>query len=200
MGFSKDIRRDQIITAVLKLIGECGMDCLTTAAIAKEVGISEANIYRHFQNKQEVLAETVKRIGEGLRRNVETVMESSSGPLDRLRQIFQLHLRYIHQNPGIPRLLFSDDIHANSSDIKPRLFETISAYADSLEAIVQQGIEDREIGNSIDARATALTFIGMIQISIIRWILSGFKFSIEDQGMALWSNFETCIRHSADNE
>jgi len=43
-----------VVEAALKLIGEHGMSALTTAALAKEVGMSEANIYRHFRNKEEI--------------------------------------------------------------------------------------------------------------------------------------------------
>jgi len=193
MSFSKDIRREQIVTAVLKLIGRYGMSGLTTAAIAKEMGFSEANIYRHFHNKQEILSETIKRIGEGLKHNVEVAVESTARPLDCLRQVFLLHLHYVEQSPGIPRLLFSDDIHANNSEIKPRLLEIVAAYVTSLEGIVREGIADGEIRESVDARATALTFVGMIQVSIIRWILSDFTLSIENEGLSLWDNYAACI-------
>lgn len=193
MGFSKDIRREQIVTAVLKLIGRYGMGGLTTAAIGKEVGFSEANIYRHFHNKQEILWETIKRIGEGLKHNVEIAVESTARPLDCLRQIFQLHLRYVEQSPGIPRLLFSDDIHAGNPEMKGRLLEMMGAYVTSLEGIVREGIVNGEIRGSVDARATALTFIGMIQVSIIRWILSDFTLSIENEGLSLWDNYVACI-------
>jgi AcrR family transcriptional regulator len=193
MNLSKDVRRDQVVTAVLKLIGEYGMAKLTTAAIAKEVGISEANIYRHFHNKQEILSETVYRIGDGLMRNVEIAMKSSSAPIDRLRQVFQLHLQYVGQNRGIPRLLFSDDIHADNADLKSKLLEIISGYVLSLEDIIKEGKKNGSIKQYVDPKAAALTFIGMVQVSIIRWILSDFKLVIEDEGLALWNYFEMCI-------
>jgi len=178
---TKDTRRDQVVTATLKLIGEYGITALTTAAIAKEVGMSEANIYRHFQNKKEILSETIKRIGEGLMRNVEIAVESASAPIDRLRRIFRLHLHYVGQNPGIPRLLFSDDIHSNNTDLKPGLLEIISGYVLSLENLVAEGKKDGSLRQHLDPKAAALTFIGMVQVSIIRWILSDFKLSIEDE-------------------
>lgn len=185
-----------MVTAALKLIGDYGMGGLTTSALAKEVGISEANIYRHFHNKQEILSETIRRIGEGLKHNVEIAMKSPSTPLERLRQIIRLHLHYVQQNPGIPRLLFSDDIHANNSGVKPRLLEIVADYATSLEAIVREGITNGEIRKSLDPRATALTLIGMIQVSIIRWILSDFKLSVENEGLSLWDNYVACISKS----
>jgi len=33
----------------------------------------------------------------------------------------------------------------------------------------------------------------MVQVSVIRWILSGFTLSIEEEGLRLWDNYESCI-------
>lgn len=182
-----------MVGAALKLIGEHGMAGLTTAALAKEVGISEANIYRHFENKNEILRETVKRIGEGLRHNVEIAVDSSSTPMDRLRRVFQLHLAYVRQNRGIPRLLFSDEMYSDKGDLKSALLEAITGYLLSLEHMVRECRESGAIKQSVDPKAMAMTFVGMIQVSIIRWILSDFTLSIEDEGGHLWSNYEMCI-------
>jgi AcrR family transcriptional regulator len=190
---TKDARRDQVVTAALKLIGESGMTSLTTAAIAREVGMSEANIYRHFQNKEEILSETIKRIGEGLMRNVDIAMNSASTPIGRLRRAFQLHLQYVDQNRGIPRLLFSDDIHSNKTNLKPKLLEIISGYVLLLENLIKEGKKDGSLKQYIEPKSTALMFIGMVQISIIRWILNDFKLSIEDEGLTLWNNYEQGI-------
>lgn len=169
------------------------MTSLTTAAIAREVGMSEANIYRHFQNKEEILSETIKRIGEGLMRNVDIAMNSASTPIGRLRRAFQLHLQYVDQNRGIPRLLFSDDIHSNKTNLKPKLLEIISGYVLSLENLINEGKKDGSLKQYIEPKSTALMFIGMVQISIIRWILNDFKLSIEDEGLTLWNNYEQGI-------
>lgn len=179
--------------AALKLISQYGMDGLTTAALAKEVGISEANIYRHFQNKKEILSETVKRIGEGLRHNVEIAMDSSPDPVERLRHTFQLHLKYLDQNRGIPLLLFSDAVHTDKGGLKAGFLEAISDYLLSLEVMVREGRERGAIKESVDPKAVALTLLGIIQVSVIRWILSDFRLSVEQEGLRLWNNYKMCI-------
>ena len=191
---SKNMRRDQVVNAVLELIGRNGVTGLSTAAIAKEVGMSEANLYRHFQNKQEILAETVKRIGEELRENVASVTARQLPPVNWLKEVFRLHLSYVRENQGVPRLVFSEEVHLNNDEVLRRLLETISSYATSLENIIVRGKEDGSIKQSLDANATALMFIGMVQVTILRWALSGFSLPIEDEGIALWNNFEACIR------
>jgi len=192
---TRDVRRDQVVAAVLRLIGEEGLAGLSTAALAREAGMSEANLYRHFKNKKEILLETVARIGQGLRENVEIVVKSQSAPLDRLRSIFELHLRYVGQNHGIPRLVYSDEPSAGDHELKAMLLEMISGYAQLLKAIIGEGKHDGSIAPGIDPGATALTFIGMVQVTILRWVMSDFTLSIEDEGLTLWRNFEACISH-----
>ncbi len=194
MNQRRDARRDQVVAATLKLIGKQGMAGFATASLPREAGMSEANLYRHFKDKQEILSETITRIGQGLSSNVDMVLQSSTDPMDRLRKIFKLHLRYVGQNHGIPRLVFSDEIHAGNTKLRSRLLETISAYAQLLEGVIDEGKQQGSIKSGVDAWATAFTFIGMIQVTILRWVLSGFKLSIEDEGVALWDNFESCTR------
>ena len=51
---SAEDRRDAIVTASLPLFAAHGVDGVTTKAIAKAAGVSEALIYRHFKSKNEL--------------------------------------------------------------------------------------------------------------------------------------------------
>ena len=51
----KTERQQEIINVALKLINEKGIQGLTMKNLSKEIGISEPAIYRHFENKIEIL-------------------------------------------------------------------------------------------------------------------------------------------------
>jgi len=51
--------RERIVEAARNLFAEKGFDRTTTAEIAREAGISEGTIYRHFKSKKELLMECV---------------------------------------------------------------------------------------------------------------------------------------------
>ncbi len=193
---STDVRRAQIADATLRLIAAKGVSALTTASIAREVGISEANIYRHFASKAEILQVTVERVGEGMKRNMENVlkMSISDSPLKQLKRAFMLHLDYIEKNEGIPRLVYSEEIHVNNEILKDRLLCSINEYTVSLDAIIKNGQKIGQIKKGIDSRGAALTLIGMIQVTVLRWSLSGFSFPLVTEGMKLWDNYEKCIK------
>jgi len=187
----KKTRRSQIVQASLRIIGRQGVASLTTAAIAKEVGISEANIYRHFENKDEILSEMATHIREGLERNLSRVSETS--PMAALRQIYKFHLEYIESNEGIPRLIFSEQLHT-SSKLKKRLFATIGSYSNKLASIIQDGQQKEIIKKDIDSKAAAMMLIGMVQVTTLKWALSNYEFSLLKEGLKLWNNFERCVR------
>lgn len=193
---STEIRRDQIAQAALKIIGEKGARGLTTAAIAQEVGMSEANIYRHFQDKDEILAKVVERIREGLSANLEAALatKGKDAPFQRLKRIFQSHLEYIERNEGIPRLVFSEEVHGGNPLLKKRLLDSIAAYLKGIAGIIEEGQEAGVIKKESAAGPLALMFIGMLQVAILRWSLGGFAPPLVAEGMKLWESFERCLR------
>jgi len=189
----KEVRRDQIVQATLRIIAKKGMNSLTTATIAKEVGISEANLYRHFKNKQEIIYETIETIGKGLSTNLEKVFQHDMDPLSKLEKVFLLHLQYIEKNEGIPRLAFSDEIHMGEKIIKERLFNFINSYTDKLSMLIKNGQEMGLIKGDIKPKSAALIIIGIVQVTVLRWSLNDFSFSLVKEGRKLWTNFLRCM-------
>jgi len=193
---STDIRRNQIAQAALRIIAGKGVSGLTTAAIAKEAGISEANIYRHFRSKEEILSVTIEKIGERLRRNIENVFEINPeySPLMKLKRAFMHHLDYIEKNEGIPRLVFSDEMHAGRQDMREKLLLSITSYSSVLESLIKEGQKAGLIQKELKSKSAVMMFIGLVQVTTLRWALSGFSFSLVTEGMKMWEDYEKCIR------
>lgn len=191
---SRDERRVQIAEATLSIIARSGVKSLTTAAIAKEVGVSEGNLYRHFKNKDEIFSETVEMIREGLKKNLENVLKLESPSLKKLKKAYTLHLDYIEKNEGIPRLVFSDEMHLGNEKLRQKLLATINAYSEELESLMREGQQDGSIRGDMNPKSLVLIMIGMIQVMILKWSLSGFSFPLVDEGMKLWRSFEKCVK------
>ncbi|MGA2107494.1 MAG: TetR/AcrR family transcriptional regulator [Syntrophorhabdales bacterium] len=190
---NRELRRDQIVGAALGIIARKGMGGLTTAAIAAEANMSEANLYRHYANKEEILLEVIKKIGDGLKGNIDKSLQGVRSPVERLRSVFQLHLHYLATNEGIPRLVFSEEIHHHNPALRGKLLEVIGLYSGRLTGIMKEGQEARVIAPDMDPEALASIFIGMVQVVVLKWVLSGFSFSIEEEGLKLWDNFEKLL-------
>ena len=61
-------KKEKILTAALELFAQDGYNATSTSKIAKEAGVSEGLIFRHFQNKKGLLdalvADAERKLGE----------------------------------------------------------------------------------------------------------------------------------------
>jgi len=187
-----DVRREQIVQAVLKIIGAQGISSLTTAAIAREVGMSEANLHRHVRSKDEIYVACFEYVRGRIRENVEAASQAASSPIKILRRFFSLQLDLMENNRGLPRFLFSEELHVNKG-LRKKVIQTMYAFSTRLASILKEGQQQKDIRADLAPQTVALMFIAMVQGLAFRWSLSGFSFSLRREGMKLWKNFEKCI-------
>lgn len=186
------IRREQIVRASLNIIAEKGVGSLTTSAIARESGISEANLYRHFKNKEEIYSAAVEHVKGKIAKNLEKAMSAGSNPAAKLKRFFSLQIGLMQENSGILRLLFSEELHMQPA-MRKIVLDTMYSIAEKLTSLVRDGQKNGLLRNDIDPVTTIMMFVAMIQGIAFRWSLSGFSFSLKSEGMKAWRNFEKCI-------
>ncbi|HWR71807.1 MAG TPA: TetR/AcrR family transcriptional regulator [Nitrospirota bacterium] len=187
-----DARRDQIVRAALKIIAGRGISGLTTAVLAREAGISEANLYRHFRNKDEIYMATVGQVREMITRNLDQVLAGSSDPVVVLQRFFTLQVELMEKNNGIPRLMFSEELHVHKN-MREKILKTMYSVSETLASLVREGQKTGTIRKDIDALTTVLMFVAMLQGLAFRWSLGGFSFSLTKEAARAWKNFEKLI-------
>lgn len=77
--------------------------------------------------------------------------------------------------------------------LKQKLLHAINSFSKQLESLIKDGQKNKSIKKEINPKAAAFMMIGMVQVTVMRWSLSGFGFSLVDEGMKLWRNYENCI-------
>lgn len=99
------IRQKQIADAAAKIIVKYGSEHVTTKRIAKEVGISETAIYRHFKSKGEVLAFLINDIDGILLSEIELNTTDNPYSLETLEKTIKTHIAHIVKEKAYPSRL-----------------------------------------------------------------------------------------------
>ena len=186
---STHIRKEEIIQAALDVIGKKGVRALTIAAIAETAGMSEANIYRHFSGKEMIFSALADFIGSSVMGKAASIAVGSRKPLEKLETIFFSHIGMIADHPGIPRFVFSDDIHLGQSSFAEALALRVGNYVETITGVIAAGVAEGELKPGLSPRETALTLLGMIQFTAFRWTTSNASFKIRLEAEKLWQNF-----------
>jgi AcrR family transcriptional regulator len=98
-------RRREIADAALRVVAEQGLGRFTALAIAREVGVSDAALFRHFKTKDEIVLAAIDRVEEIL---FAGFPPPGRDALDRLGNFFRQRVAVIGENPGVARLVASD--------------------------------------------------------------------------------------------
>ncbi|MDG4475984.1 TetR/AcrR family transcriptional regulator [Thiovibrio frasassiensis] len=187
------IRRAEIIQAALGVIGEKGVHGLTITEIAGRAGMSDANIYRHFTGKQEILQALGDFISKAVMGKAAGIAAGEGTALEKLQVIFRSHTALIAANPGLPRFIFSEEIHLGDPHLAQTIAGKMAAYIETLSNLIGAGVKSGEFC-AIAPRETAITLLGMIQFTALRWSITRGAFSLDTETERLWNNFLRLIQ------
>lgn len=191
---STRVRKEEIVRAALDVIGRSGVRSLTIAAIAATAGMSEANIYRHFGGKDDILAALADYIGTAVMGKAAAIAAGSRKPLEKLETIFFSHMALVAEQPGVPRFVFSEDVHLGNRKLAETVAFRIGNYVEILVGVIAAGVAEGELRQGLLPRETALTLLGMIQFTALRWVIGGGAFDMREEAAGLWSNFLQLVR------
>jgi len=125
-----NIRQKQIADAACKVIIKYGTEHVTVKRIAREVGISETAIYRHFKSKKDVMSLLVEQIEERLFVDLTRAVASGLTPLETLDNIMKSHLSSIEQRKGISFQVIAEIISLDDEKLNIKVYQIIDKCVD----------------------------------------------------------------------
>ncbi len=188
------LRRKQIINTLRKLIIKYGSENVTVRRIAKEIGVSEAAIYKHFKSKKEILGFLVDYIEENLIGDIEKSVHHNN-ILELLENILRNHFSSIEQRKGVSFLVIAEIISLGDKKLNKKIFEVLNKYIGHIKDILLKGVKTGQIKQDINLDTAAIVFFSMIQGLVSIWYLSDYNFTLEQKYISSWKFFREAIRN-----
>ena len=186
-----EIRREEILRAALFIVEQQGLDNLNTNAIAALIQLVPSAIYRHFKNKEEIIAALIDFIGERLQQNLQQATTQEGTALERLKSLFELHVKLLQEEPAIPRILYFLISSERNQELKKKMLAEIDAYVYETKKLLLQGKKAGEINPAVDVTAAAMMFLGMIQPLVI--LSQENKDVLDEYPQKLWQCYQRAI-------
>lgn len=99
--------REALIQAALAMIAERGLAGFAIAELARVVGVSPAAPYRHFRDRNAVIAEVARRGFESLAAELATATAGvRADPLGALERAAQAHIAFAGREPAVYAAMF----------------------------------------------------------------------------------------------
>lgn len=188
------VRQEQIANAALAIIAQQGLRRTSVASVAQRVGLVPSAVYRHYRGKNEIVDAVLELVGDRLLDNVRIVTTETPDAIDRLRRLLELHASLLAKQPGILRVVFSEDVYAGNRARRARVYRIIRAYLKSVEDIIRQGQAANTVRQDLDPPTTALMFLGLIQPAAILSHMSDGELDLVRHAERAWQVFAGALR------
>lgn len=142
---NKKTRRQQILEALARMLEASPGARITTAALAREVGVSEAALYRHFPSKSKMFEGLIEFIEETIFSRIAIISAEEIDALSRCQKILYLLLAFSERNPGITRILTGDALAGETERLRKRVVQLF----DRLETQLRQILREAELRDGL---------------------------------------------------
>ncbi|KGM40738.1 TetR family transcriptional regulator [Aquabacterium sp. NJ1] len=179
-------REDAIIDAVNRLLAEKGFDLMTVDAVAAEVGIAKASLYKHFDSKEALAGAAMKRLLTRAMAQLDQVaQEDHLDALSRLKAVtrWTMEVQLAGEMPSLP---------AQNSSLRTALVNDMDymgqliAVSERLGAWIGEAQSQGQLSQAVPAEVVLYTLfaracdpvLGVLKAGghapdqIIEWVLS----------------------------
>ncbi len=172
---NKTSRKDQILQALARMLEASPGERITTAALAKEVGVSEAALYRHFPSKARMFEGLIKFIEETLFLRISRILNEESSTEERCHKILTLLLTFSAKNPGMTRLLTGDALAGETERLRARIVQFYSRLEAQLKQILREAQIRENLKPTISPAALANLLLASAEGRLVQFVRSEFE-------------------------
>ncbi|MDD2345182.1 MAG: TetR/AcrR family transcriptional regulator [Bacteroidales bacterium] len=188
-------RQQEIINVSLNLIAEGGIQSLTMKNLAKKIGFAESAIYRHYENKIQILLAILDFFRQNTEHLFTNQINSNDNALIRIENLFQNHFNKFSDSPSLVSVIFSEEIFRNEIELTEKVKEIMSKNIISVQTIIESGQKNGEIRNDIDASHLSVMIMGSLRMFVKQWHMSDYKFNITEKGSAYIKSIVTMLKN-----
>lgn len=155
-------KHDMILAAALRMFAEKGFAATSTAALAREAGVAEGTIFRHFEGKEAIFSEILAALRMKITSDFESEMAlvgGGTGLKDMQRGIASF-LAFCAANRDYLALFFSDAPARYNEQDNPVFREIYSIYGyitGFLAAQITKGQQDGSVRKDVDVHPITIS-------------------------------------------
>lgn len=190
----KPSRKQQILEALAQELENSPGERITTAGLAKAVGVSEAALYRHFPSKAKMFEGLIEFIEDTIFGIINQILNDQASAITRSETILKVVLGFAEKNPGLTRLMAGDVLVGETERLRQRISQFYERLETQLKQVLREGEMRQEIAPSLPVQPTANLLLASIEGRLSQYVRSGFKRSPLEHWDDQWALLATVLQ------
>ena len=183
----KSPRAQAILEALAQQLENQPGQRITTASLAKAVGVSEAALYRHFPSKARMFEALIEFIEESVFGLVNRILQDHPQAPSRCEHILSVLLGFSARNPGLTRILIGDALTGENERLRTRITQFYERLETQFKQILREAESKNELPVGHPSAAIANLLLAVAEGRINQFVRSGFKQTPLDRWDQQWA-------------
>lgn len=168
-------RKAQILQTLAAMLERPASEKVTTAALAAQLDVSEAALYRHFTGKAQMFEGLIQFIEDTLFALINKITSEEKSAVRQIDAIVGVLLGFAQKNRGMTRVLIGDALVHEDARLQARINQFYDRIEAALKQAVRFGVTQNELAADIDAAACANLIVSFVAGRWQQFAKSGFK-------------------------
>ena len=182
-------RKEQILQSLAAILEESPGGKITTASLAKQVGVSEAALYRHFPSKTKMFDELIEFAELTIFTRLNMISSEQISASSKCEKISKLVLTFAEKNPGISRILAGDALWGENERLRFRVNQLFDRIEVQIKQILREDRYTNDNNVTTHPNISADIFMSFIEGKIAQFVRSDFSKSPTEDFDLKWKSF-----------
>jgi len=186
-------RQLEIVQTSIQLIAQKGIQGLTLKNLSKEIGISEPAIYRHYENKIEILISILDYFIEHTMGIFTTEIQKQGSAIDKIERIFMSHFEVFSSSPALVAVIFSEEIFRNEPVLTQRVKDIMERNSRAINTIIEEGKASGQFEQDVSSKHMTIIIMGSLRLLVKQWQMADFGFDLRNEGAAFFQSLKKIV-------
>ena len=169
-------RRVQILQTLAAMLERPGAERVTTAALAAQLDVSEAALYRHFASKAQMFEGLIDFIEQSVFTLVNQITEREDAGREQAARIVTMLIHFAEKNPGMTRVMVGDALVYENERLQNRMNQFFDKIESTLRLVLRDAVvADGSATPTVDAQVRAAALTAFVVGRLQRFARSGFR-------------------------
>ncbi|MBU2549342.1 MAG: TetR/AcrR family transcriptional regulator [Proteobacteria bacterium] len=160
-------RHQDILDAAIRLFNAKGYNGAKTLEIAREAGISEPTMYKHFENKKALFLACFQSIADELFGQYRRLYrEYRDDEFKYLKGVFNVYIDFVANNPDKSMFIIHMLSYWDDPEFKAVYRELMERSIQSISRVIDSAIGKGLLRSQVDSRFLASLFVGNYFLAI----------------------------------
>ncbi len=179
-------RQIEILHRAIELIAEKGIQGLTLKNLAREIGISEPAIYRHYENKIEILVSILDYFLDRTMGIFDAEICRDGSAIEKIERIFEAHFEVFSETPALVAVIFSEEIFRNEAVLTEKIKVIMGRNSLVIASIIEDAKASGQINPELDTKHLTVIIMGALRLLVKQWQMAEFSYDLRISGTSFF--------------